>query len=162
MALLEKLLSDIKAAMKAGDREKLGTLRFLHAKIKDEAINRGDRKDITDEGFIAVCAANIKSRQDSVEQYRKGGREDLAAKEEKEIAVIRAYMPSALSASELEQLVREAVAESGAKEPKDMGSVMKILMPKIKGRADGAAVSGAVKKLLAPPPPPPPPPPAAG
>ena len=66
-------------------------------------------------------------------------------------------MPSALSASELEQLVREAVAESGAKEPKDMGSVMKILMPKVKGRADGSAVSGAVKKLLAPPPPPPPP-----
>lgn len=149
MALLETLLADVKAAMKSGEKEKLATLRFLHAKVKDIGINQ--RREITDEDFLAVCAASIKSRQDSVEQYRKGNREELAQKEEKEIVIIKAYMPAALSSAELETAVREAIAEAGAGGPKDMGKVMKLLMPKVKGRADGGAISETVKKLLAPP-----------
>ena len=95
--------------------------------------------------------AQIKQVTDSLEQYSKGGREDLAKKEEQEIAWIKAYLPQAMTPADLEQAVRDAMAESGAQGPKDMGKVMKALMPKVKGRADGAVVSDTVKRLLNPP-----------
>jgi uncharacterized protein YqeY len=121
---------------------------MLLSEVKRLAIDQKARDEITDELVIDALTKAKKSRQESVEQYRAGEREDLAQKEEAEIAIIDQYMPAALSADELAAIVDEAVAEAGAQSPKEMGKVMKIVMPKVKGRADGKQVNQLVMERL--------------
>jgi uncharacterized protein YqeY len=145
--LLDQLLDDIKTAMKSRAAEQLTALRMLHAQIKDATVNLG--RETTDEAVAAVVAKAVKQRQDAIEQYRLGGRGELADKEQREIDWIRKYQPEQLDAATLEALVRAAIAESGAAGKQDLGKVMKALMPKVKGRADGKQVNEIVQRLLA-------------
>ena len=146
-ALLERLLADIKLAMKSREMDKLTTLRSLHAQVKDVTVNAG--KEESDELVATVVAKAIKQRRDSVEQYRSGGREDLAGKEEQELEWLAIYLPEQLSEEEIEKLVRSAIEASGAAGKADMGKVMKVLMPQVKGKADGKLVNQTVQRLLA-------------
>ncbi|MEI8352211.1 MAG: GatB/YqeY domain-containing protein [bacterium] len=146
--LLEALLADIKTAMKAQEAEKLSALRMLNAQVKDATVNAG--KEPTDDVVAAIVAKAIKQRQDSVEQFRAAGRNDLADKEQREIELFRAYQPRQLGAEEIEALVKAAIAETGASGKKDLGKVMQSLMPKVKGRSDGKLVNQIVQSLLGP------------
>lgn len=145
--IAETLMNDIKTAMKAGEKDRLTTLRSLHAQIKDATVNAG--KDMTDEAVVAVIAKQIKQRVDALAQFRAAGREDLAAREEAEMAILRAYQPAQLSEAEIEAFVVEAIAATGATTKKEMGKVMAALMPKVKGKADGALVNRIVGAKLA-------------
>ena len=144
--LLDDLLADIKAAMKERDNDRLVALRTLHAQIKDATTNAG--RETTDTDVATVLAKAIKQRQDSIDQFKQGGREDLAAKEQKEIDIFKKYQPAQLSQAEIEALVKEAIAATGAAGKKDMGKVMQALMPQVKGRADGKLVNQVVQSLL--------------
>ncbi len=146
MALKERIEADLKAAMKDKDAERLSVVRMLKSAVKYRVIEV--MKPLDDAGVQGVIASEIKRRRDSVEQYRAGKREDLATKEEREIAVLQGYLPQQLSAEELEQKVVAAIGSVGAKGPKDMGAVMKALLPEVQGRAEGKAVSDLVKKKL--------------
>jgi hypothetical protein len=144
--LLNQLLADVKAAMKDRDNDKVTALRMLHAQIKDATVNAGFEP--TDEAVAVVVGKAIKQRQDSLAQFRQGGREDLARKEEREIEWFKNYQPQQLDEAAISQLVREAIAETGAAGKQDMGKVMKALMPRIKGRADGKLVNQIVQNSL--------------
>lgn len=144
--LLDQLMSDIKQAMKDRAQDKLTALRTLHAQVKDATVNQG--KEVTDDEVLTILNRAIKQRLDAVEQFRKGGRDDLAVKEEQEIAIYRRYQPQQLSAQEIEALARQAIAEAGATSKADTGKVMKVLMPLVKGKADGKVVNQAVAGLL--------------
>ena len=143
---LEKLLADIKTAMKERDNDTLVTLRTLHAAIKDATTNAG--KEPTDDAVAAVVAKSLKQLGDSFEQFKNAGRADLATKAEREIAICRKYQPQQLDAAQIEALVKDAVAETGATTKKDMGKVMQAVMAKAKDRADGKTVSGIAGRLL--------------
>jgi uncharacterized protein YqeY len=147
MALKDMLDADLKAAMKDKDTLKLSVVRMLKSAIKYREIEL--MKSLDDAGVQGVIASEIKRRRDSVEQYRQGAREDLATKEEAEIAVLQAYQPAQLSPEELAKLVDAAIARAGAQGPKDMGKVMKELLPEVQGKAEGKAVSELVKQKLA-------------
>src|SRR5215208_6124615 len=147
MGLKDRIDADLKAAMKDKDAEKLSVVRMLKSAVKYREIEV--MKPLDDAGVLAVIATEVKRRRDSVEQYRAGGREELAAKEEREIATLQGYLPQQLSDDELDRKVAAAVAASGAKGPKDMGAVMKALLPEVQGRAEGKAVSDVVKRKLA-------------
>jgi len=144
--LLDDLLADIKTAMKNRENDKLVALRSLHAQIKDATVNVG--REATDGDVATVLAKAIKQRQDSIEQFRTGGREDLVAKEQQEIDIYKKYQPAQLSQAEIEALVKEAITATGAAGKKDMGKVMQALMPQVKGRADGKLVNQVVQGLL--------------
>lgn len=131
------------AALKAGDRERVGTLRLVASELQ-KAAKGGD----TDE--VAVLQRERKRRLESAEAYREAGRDDLADAEEREAALIDHYLPEQLSDDELRAIVGDVVAETGASSPKEMGKVMSAAMPKVKGRADGKRVSAIVKELLTP------------
>ena len=147
MALKERIDADLKSAMKEKDAERLSVIRMLKSAIKYREIEV--MAPLDDSGVQVVIASEIKRRRDSVEQYRAGKREDLASKEEREIVVLQGYLPQQLTAEELERKVSAAIAASGAKGPKDMGAVMKALLPEVQGRAEGKAVSDVVKRKLA-------------
>ena len=144
--MLDKLLADIKTAMKAQTPETLTALRMLNAQIKDATVNAG--KDPTDEAVATIVAKAIKQRQDSVEQFKAAGRNDLADKEQREIELFRAYQPQQLGAAEIEALVRKVIAETGAAGKKDLGKVMQALMPQVKGKSDGKLVNQIVMAQL--------------
>lgn len=144
--LLDQLMSDIKQAMKDRAQDKLTALRTLHAQIKDATVNQG--KDPGDDDVLTILNRAIKQRLDAADQFRKGGREDLAVKEEQEITFYRCYQPQQLSAVEIEALARKAIAETGAAGKADTGKVMKALMPLVKGKADGKVVNQVVAGLL--------------
>jgi uncharacterized protein YqeY len=144
--LLDQLMSDIKQAMKDRAQDKLTALRTLHAQIKDATVNQG--KDPGDDDVLTILNRAIKQRLDAADQFRKGGREDLAVKEEQEITFYRCYQPQQLSAAEIEALARKAIAETGAAGKADTGKVMKALMPLVKGKADGKVVNQVVAGLL--------------
>ncbi len=144
--MLDKLLADIKTAMKAQAPETLTALRMLNAQIKDATVNAG--KDPTDEAVATIVAKAIKQRQDSVEQFKAAGRNDLADKEQREIELFRAYQPQQLGAAEIEALVRKVIAETGAAGKKDLGKVMQALMPQVKGKSDGKLVNQIVMAQL--------------
>jgi hypothetical protein len=148
MALKDRIDADLKAAMREKDAPRLSVVRMLKSAIKYREIEL--MKPLDDAGIEGVVATEIKRRRDSVEQYRAGKREDLATKEEAEIAVLQGYLPQQLSADEIAAKVDAAIAQSGAVGPKDMGTVMKLLMPEVQGRADGKVVSELVKQKLAP------------
>jgi uncharacterized protein len=147
MALKDQLEADLKAAMKDRDALKTSVVRMLKSAVKYREIEV--MKALDDAGVQGVIASEIKRRRDSVEQYRAGNRADLADKEEAEIAILQRYQPQQLSAAELAAKVDEVIARVGAKGPKDMGAVMKALLPEVQGRAEGKAVSDLVKQRLA-------------
>ncbi|HSV43343.1 MAG TPA: GatB/YqeY domain-containing protein [Candidatus Bathyarchaeia archaeon] len=146
--MLEKQISaDYIQAMKAKDKERVGVLSFLRAQIKNVLIDK--RMDSLDDvEVIAIIKKQVKQRLDSIDQYRKGGREDLASQEEKEFDILKTYLPQEMSAEELEPLVVQAIAQAGATGMKDMGAVMKALMPLVAGKADNKLVSEVVRKKL--------------
>lgn len=137
----------MKEALRAGQKDKLTVLRGLKSDIKYKQIDLG--RAMTDDDVVAVLTSASKKRRESIEQFRAGGREDLAQKEEAELGIIVTYLPKQLSEEEVRRIVKETVAETGADSPQKMGLVMKALMPKIKGQADGKLVSRLVSELLA-------------
>jgi len=148
MSVFLKLQEDIKEAMKARDQDKLLALRTLSSDIKKIAIDAG-RRDPSDEDVLAAVARAIKQREDSAEQFRTAGRDELAAVEVAQVAWIKAYQPAQMSEDEIRSVVAETIAEVGAASKKDMGKVMGALMPKVKGKADGKLVQAAVNAALA-------------
>jgi uncharacterized protein len=147
MSLKDKITADLTDAMKAKDAERLSTLRMVKANLMNRQIEKGG--ELTDEEITKALQSLVKQRRDSIEQYEKAGRAELAAKEAAEIAHIEAYLPQAATPEEIEQAVAEAVVETGASSMKDMGSVMKAVMAKLQGKtADGKMVSEAVKAKL--------------
>ena len=147
MTLKETIISDLTAAMKAKDADRVSTLRMVKANIMNRQIEKGG--ELTDDEVKKALQSLVKQRRDSVEQYEKAGRAELAAKESAEISVIEAYLPQAASEEEIASAVASAVAETGATSLKDMGVVMKAAMARLAGKsADGRAVSDAVKAKL--------------
>jgi uncharacterized protein YqeY len=146
VTLKERLNQDMKEALKAHDSARLSAIRMIISAVRNKEIDA--RKDMDDEGVLSVLSTSAKQRRESIEQYEKAGRQDLVDKEKAELEVIMSYMPQQMGRKEIEALVRDAVAESGAAGPADMGKVMKVLMPKVKGRADGKLVNEVVKAAL--------------
>jgi uncharacterized protein YqeY len=148
MSLKEQIVGDMTAAMKAKDAARTSTLRMLKSAISYREIEKGGELD--DEELAKLLRTQVKQRRDSVEQYQKGGRQELADKETAEIAVIEGYLPQAASAAEIEHAVAAAMAETGATSLKEMGAVMKATMVLLAGKnPDGRIVSETVKKKLA-------------
>jgi uncharacterized protein YqeY len=144
--LTERIDSEMKDAARAKDKRRLGTIRLLKSQMKYREIESG--KTLEDADVIATIGSMIKQRRDSIEQYMAGNRPELAQNEREEIVILEAYLPAQLTDAELAALVQEAVTVSGAKGPKEMGGVMKALMPKVQGKAEGKRVSDAVKAAL--------------
>ena len=143
MSVLEQVRTDAASALKAGDRERAGALRMVVAALQS-AGKDGDADE------VEVLQRERKRRAEAATAYRDAGREDLAGSEEREAELIESYMPEQISDEDLHAIVGDAVAESGASSPKDMGKVMSKVMPQVKGRADGKRVSAAVKEKLTP------------
>ncbi|MBS1150184.1 MAG: transamidase GatB domain protein [Myxococcaceae bacterium] len=146
--LKERIDADLKDAMRAKDEIKLSTLRMMKSTIKYKEVEPGASL-LDDAQILGVLATLVKQRRESIEQFRAGKRDDLADKEEKEIAVIQLYMPQQLTAAELTAEVAKAIAEAKATSAKDMGAVMKVASPRLKGKAEGKAISDEVKAQLA-------------
>ena len=148
-SLKERIDADLKEAMRSKDELGTSVLRMLKSAVKYKEVEPGGHA-LEDAGVLAVIQSLIKQRRDSAEQFRAGGRPELADKEEKEITKLQSYLPAQMSPDELRAEVRAAIAQVGAKGPKDMGAVMKVVLPKVSGRAEGKAVSDAVKSELQP------------
>jgi uncharacterized protein YqeY len=146
MGLREQIDTDIKNALKAGAKDKVSALRMLSAALKNKQIDK--RRPLTDDEVVETVRSLIKQRKDSIEQFAKGGRQDLVDKETAEVAVLEVYLPKQMSQAELEAMVRDAIAQTGAQGAKDMGRVMKALVPLVGGRADNKLVSELVKRAL--------------
>ena len=142
MTLADKVKEDLAAAMRAGERDRVGRLRLVLSELQKAAKEGNDDE-------VGVLRRERKRRLDAASQFRDAGRDDLVASEEAEAELIGAYLPAELSDEELKALVAEGISEAGATSPKDMGNVMKVVMPKVGGRADGRRVSAAVKEILA-------------
>jgi len=149
MTLQERVDSDLKDAMRARDAVKLGVLRMLKSALKYSAIEKsGAESQLDDAEAAQVIRKQVKQRQDSIEQFEKGGRPELAAKEREELALLNAYLPQGLGAEELSNIVRETITELGATSKAQMGAVMKALQGKVAGRADGKTLSQEVQRQL--------------
>jgi uncharacterized protein len=147
MTFVDKLNQDIAEAMRAKDSDRLGPLRMLKAALMNKKVERG--KDVTDGEALAIVSTLVKQRKDSVEQFTKAGRQDLADKESAEISILETYLPPPVSREELEKAVDEAVRTTGASSPKDMGGVMKAVMAGLAGRnADGKLINELVRTRL--------------
>ncbi len=146
MTLKAQLTEDMKTAMKAGEKDRLGVIRLINAAIKQKEVD--ERIEMTDELVLAVLEKMLKQRKDSISQYEAAGRTDLADIEKFESGIIQAYLPQPLSQAEVEALVAKAIADTGAKGPQAMGKVIAALKPQLAGRADMGAVSGMVKAAL--------------
>lgn len=141
-----RLQDDLKAAMKAGDKVRLGTIRLARSQLQYAKIEAGERW--SDEAALETLAAAAKMRRDSIEQFEKGNRKDLADRERAELAIIEAYLPRQLTAEEMDALIDETLTATGATAPKDLGKVMSVLMPKMRGRIDGKLVNAHVREKL--------------
>ena len=146
MSLKERILEDVKSAMRSGEKERLATVRLITAAIKQREVD--ERITLDDTQVLAVLEKMIKMRKESVAQFLSGGREDLAAKENKEIELLQAYMPAQLSEAELDALIADALAKSGATSIKEMGKAMAVLKQSAQGRADMGVVSAKLKAKL--------------
>lgn len=148
MSIKEQLTEDMKTAMK--DREagklRLSVIRMVRSNIKNTEIN--EKRELNDDDVLAVLMKEVKMRQDSLEEFKKADRQELVAQAEEEIAILKKYLPAALSDEELKAIVAEVIAQTGAAGPKDMGKVMPAVMAKTKGRADGKRISAMVRELL--------------
>ncbi|AWB76811.1 GatB/YqeY domain-containing protein [Stenotrophomonas maltophilia] len=147
MSMKQQLTEDMKAAMKAGEKHKLGVIRLINAAIKQREVD--ERIELDDTAVIAVLDKMVKQRKDSVSQYEAANREDLAEIERAEIVVIEAYLPAKMGEAEIVAAIQAAIAETGAAGPADMGKLMGALKPKLAGQADMGLVSKLVKQLLA-------------
>ncbi|MDW7674803.1 MAG: GatB/YqeY domain-containing protein [Bacillota bacterium] len=149
MSLSERLMEDMKAAMKEKEagKDKLTVIRMARAAIKNVEIDK--KQGLTDEEVLQVLAKEIKQRKDSIPEYEKADRADIVSKLQKEIEILQEYLPTQLTEAEIKSLILEAIAEVDAKGPADMGKVMNLIMPKVTGRADGRLISQMVKQLLA-------------
>jgi uncharacterized protein len=145
--LKARITEDMKAAMRAGDKARLGTIRMMLAAIKQVEVDT--REALDDARVLAVLDKMVKQRRESIEQFGKAGRDDLAEAEEREVEVIRSYLPEPLSEAQITALIDAAITETGAATVRDMGKVMGVLKPQIQGRADVGAVSSQVKARLA-------------
>jgi hypothetical protein len=146
LTLKERITEDMKAAMRAGEKERLGVIRMLQAAIKQREVD--ERITLDDAQVLAVLEKMLKQRKESVAQYEAGGRADLVAKENGEIAVLQAYMPAALSEAELDAIIASAIAQVGASSIKDIGKVMGLVKAQASGRADMGAVSARIRARL--------------
>jgi uncharacterized protein YqeY len=140
VSIADRVRADLSAAMKAGDRDRVGALRYILSELQKAAKEGEDQ--------LAALRRERKRRLDAVEQYREGGREDLAGREQLEAELIEAYLPAELSDAELDEIVSAAVGETGASSPQEMGKVMGLVMPRVGGRADGKRVSAKVREAL--------------
>lgn len=144
---LKSTITDaMKTAMKGGDKARLATIRLIMAAVKQVEVD--ERKDLTDADLLAILDKMAKQRRESISQYKEAGRDDLVAQEESELLVIQDFLPQPLTEDEIAELIKEAVASTGAQDMKDMGKVMGVLKPKLQGRADMGKVSGQIKALL--------------
>lgn len=146
MGLIQQLDQDMKAAMKQKDKETLSTIRMVRSSIKKVEID--NRGELSDDQALEVLVREIKQRKDSLQEYEKAGREDLASKEKREIEILSAYLPAQLTEEELLEIVKKAIADTGASSKKEMGKVMSVVVPLTKGRADGKTVNQLVQQLL--------------
>jgi len=146
VSILDQLNQDMKQAMKDKEALKLSVIRMLKAALKNEEIHQG--RTLTEDDELAILTRELKQRQDSLHEFEKAGRSDLAEKTRLEIEVVKSYLPEELSEDELREMIREAISQVSATSKKDMGKVMSILMPKVKGRADGKLVNQMVSELL--------------
>ncbi len=147
MSLKDRISNDLKDAMRAGDAKKRDAIRLLTAEMKRKEVD--ERVTLADSDVVTIIDKMLKQRRDSIAQFEKGGRQDLADNEKFELGVLQTYMPQGLSEAEIAAAVTASIAESGAKGPADMGKVMAVLKPKLAGRADMSKVSGLVKAKLA-------------
>ena len=145
--LKQQIQADMKAAMKGGEKRRLGVIRLILAAIKQREVD--ERIELDDDQVLTVIDKMVKQRRDSITQYENAGRDELAEQEHYEVGICQAYLPEALGDDEIQSLLEQAMAETGAAEMKDMGKVMGWLKPKIQGRADVGAVSALVKQKLA-------------
>jgi hypothetical protein len=144
--LKERITEDMKAAMRAAEKERLGTIRMLQAAIKQREV---DERIVLDDGqVLSVIEKMIKQRKESIAQFEQGGRADLAAREQAEIELLQAYLPAQLSDAEVDALIKDAIASTGAASVKDMGKVMAVVKAKAAGRTDMGAVSARIKAAL--------------
>jgi uncharacterized protein YqeY len=154
MSLKQRLETDLRTAVKAQDKMRVACLRMLKSKILEKEVSfrgkRGADYVLTDEEAVEVIGSYGKQRKDSIESFRQGGRDDLVAKEQAELKIIQEYLPEQMSEDEIRSIVLEAIAEAGATSAKDMGAVMKVVMPRVKGAADGKLVNRIVREQLAP------------
>jgi len=148
MNTLVKIKSELTEALKAGGTAKALALRYLLAEIHNAEIAKGKDAQLTDEELAVVLQKQVKQRQESIEAYKAGGRDDLVKKEQSELNLIKSYLPEQLSEEEIRELAQAVVKEVGVQGLADMGKVMGVLMPKIRGRADGSLVGGIVRELL--------------
>lgn len=147
MTLKQQLTEDMKTAMKAGEKDRLGVIRLINAAIKQKEVD--ERIQLDDAAVLGVLEKMVKQRKDSIAQYEAAGREDLAAAERFELGVIQGYLPAQLGEAELQAAVEAAIAQTGAATPADMGKVMGVLKARLAGRADMGQVSALVKRRLA-------------
>lgn len=146
MNLIQQLDQDMKVAMKQKDKEKLSTIRMVRSAIKKTEIDK--RTELNDEEALEVLVREIKQRKDSLSEFEKADRDDLAQKEKREIEILSIYLPTQLTEEELHQLVTDAIAKTGATSKKEMGKVMAAILPQVKGRADSKQVNQLVQQLL--------------
>ena len=147
MELKQTLLSDLKEGMKSKDSLKVDTLRLIVSEIKNREI--GLREELGDEAITALLTTQIKKRKEAAKMFEQGGRTDLKEKEEKEMAIIQVYLPEQVGEEELKQRIQAVITETGAQGPKDMGKVMKVVVPEFKGKAEGDQIRNIVTELLA-------------
>ena len=148
MSLEEKIQTELKTALKAGQKETVTTLRTLLAKIKDERIKLRTKRELTEDDVMSVLLTAVKRHKESIGMYEKGSRPDLAEKEKNEIIILQKYLPEQLSEEDIKKAVAETIKETGAESIKDMGKVMGPIMGRLKGMADGKIVQNIVRQLL--------------
>jgi len=146
MSLQQRLDGDLKAAMKSSDSLKTSVLRMIKAAIKNKQVEK--REELSDEEIISVISTLTKQRRESIDLFSKGGREELAEKERQELAMLQLYLPGQLSPEDLDRIITEAINESSAEGVKDIGKVMRLIMPRVQGAADGKVVNQRVRELL--------------
>jgi len=145
--LKSQLTNDLKDGLRSGDKLRVSVIRLLTAMIKNREVDK--RGPLTDPEVLQAISTSCKQRQEAIEQFRQGGREDLASKETAELAILQSYLPKPLTAEELQELVQAAIREAQATSAKEMGKVMALLMPRVTGRADGKVVNTMVREALA-------------
>ena len=147
MDLKSQLTNDLKDGLRSGDKLRVSVIRLLTTMIKNREVDK--RGPLTDPEVLQAVSTSCKQRQEAIEQFRQGGREDLASKDTAELAILQSYLPKPLTAEELQGLVQEAIREAQATSAKEMGKVMALLMPRVTGRADGKVVNTMVREALA-------------
>lgn len=146
MSIADRITEELKTAMKARDQVKMDTLRMVKSDFNNAKIDK--KADLTEDEMIGIIQKSVKKRQDSVEAYTAGNRQDLVDRENREIEILKTFLPAQLSEAELQSIVKEVIAQTGVASKKDMGKVMGALMPKVKGKADGRLVQQIVSSLL--------------